>query len=84
MNATCKCSADSFCCIGVCKRGDVFNVRASGRHTHKHKSKEQKKVHTVMSEFKRGKLKSNSGKKVTKRKQAVAIGLSEAGLSKKK
>ncbi len=31
-----------------------------------------------MKEFKEGKLKSSSGEKVTSRKQAVAIGLSEA------
>jgi hypothetical protein len=36
------------------------------------------KTHKVMKEFKEGKLKSGSGKKVTNRKQAVAIGLSEA------
>lgn len=34
------------------------------------------KTKKVMGEFKRGTLKSSSGKKVTKRKQAVAIGLS--------
>ena len=44
----------------------------------------QKKVGKVMSEFKAGKLKSSSGKKVTNPKQAIAIGLSEAGMSKKK
>ncbi len=39
----------------------------------------QKKVEKVMHEFKEGKLKSgNSDKKVTSRKQAIAIGLSEA------
>ena len=39
----------------------------------------QKKVKKVMHEYKRGKLKSGrSGKKVTSRKQAIAIGLSEA------
>lgn len=38
----------------------------------------QEKVEDVMHEFKEGKLKSGSGKKVTSRKQAVAIGLSEA------
>jgi hypothetical protein len=38
-----------------------------------------KKVKKVMHEFKRGKLKSGrSGKRVTSRKQAIAIGLSEA------
>lgn len=36
------------------------------------------KVKTVMKEMNKGKLKSGSGQKVTNRKQAVAIGLSEA------
>jgi len=36
------------------------------------------KIAKVMHEFKEGKLKSGSGHKVTKRKQAVAIALSEA------
>jgi Family of unknown function (DUF6496) len=39
----------------------------------------QEKVKKVMDEMKEGKLKSGrSGKKVTNRKQAIAIGLSEA------
>ncbi len=38
-----------------------------------------RKVERAMHEMKRGKLKSGrSGKKVTSRKQAIAIGLSEA------
>ena len=38
------------------------------------------KVRKVMKEFKSGKLKSGgSGKKVTNKKQAIAIALSEAG-----
>ncbi|MDQ3682781.1 MAG: DUF2408 domain-containing protein [Bacteroidota bacterium] len=37
-----------------------------------------KKVKEAMHELKEGKLKSGSGKKVTSRKQAIAIGLSEA------
>ena len=41
-------------------------------------SKAKRKVHKVMKEYKQGKLKSGSGKKVKSRKQAVAIGLSEA------
>ena len=44
----------------------------------------QAKVGQVMREFKAGKLKSSSGQKVTNPKQAMAIGLSEAGLSKPK
>jgi hypothetical protein len=41
--------------------------------------KAQTKVKRAMHEMKRGKLKSGrSGKRVTSRKQAVAIGLSEA------
>jgi hypothetical protein len=41
-------------------------------------SKGKKKVGKVMDEFKHGSLKSSSGQKVTNRKQAVAIALSEA------
>lgn len=42
------------------------------------------KVHTVLSEFKRGTLHSGGkkGPKVTSRDQAVAIAMSEAGLAK--
>lgn len=49
------------------------------------KKTKKTKVEKVMHEFKAGKLKSGSkkGSKVTSRKQAVAIALSEAGLSKK-
>jgi len=38
----------------------------------------QQKVQKTVSAAKQGKLKSSSGQKVTSRKQAVAIGLSEA------
>ncbi len=41
-------------------------------------SKGKRKVQKVMKEHKEGTLKSGSGKKVTGRKQAVAIALSEA------
>ena len=37
--------------------------------------RKKKKIKKVMGEFKRKKLKSSSGKKVTKRKQAIAIAL---------
>jgi hypothetical protein len=43
-----------------------------------------KKVAKVMREYKKRKLKSSSGKKVTSRSQAIAIALSEAGMSKRK
>jgi len=46
-------------------------------------TKGQKKIRTVMKEFKAKKLKSSSGQKVTNPKQAIAIALSEAGQSKK-
>ena len=48
--------------------------------------KKQKKVKKVMKEYKAGKLHSGSkkGPKVKSRKQAIAIALSEAGMSKKK
>jgi hypothetical protein len=42
----------------------------------------QSKVKKVMREYKAGKLKSSSGGKVTKQKQAVAIAMSEAGYKK--
>ena len=44
----------------------------------KYSENAHEKIGEVMHEFKEGKLKSSSGKKVTNRKQAVAIGLSEA------
>jgi hypothetical protein len=60
------------------KPGQEYRMKKGGM------TKGQKKVGKVMSEFKSGKLKSSSGKKVTNPKQAIAIGLSEAGMSKKK
>jgi hypothetical protein len=41
-------------------------------------TKAQAKVGKVMHEYKHGQLKSGSGGKVKSRKQAIAIGLSEA------
>lgn len=43
----------------------------------------KKKVEKVMREYKKGKLKSSSGDKVTSKDQAVAIAMSEAGYKKK-
>lgn len=48
------------------------------------KAAKRNKVRRVLSEFKAGKLQSSSGARVTKRKQAVAIALSEAGLARKR
>ena len=44
----------------------------------KYGPKASEKVEKAMHEFKRGDLKTSSGKKVTSREQAVAIGLDEA------
>ena len=44
----------------------------------KYSKKAQQKVKKALHEEKEGTLKSGSGKKVTSRKQAIAIGLSEA------
>jgi hypothetical protein len=49
--------------------------KSSGR---KYSKKASGKVEKVMREKKRGTLRSGSGRKVTSRKQAIAIGLSEA------
>jgi hypothetical protein len=47
--------------------------------TRKYGEKAQKTVREAMHEYKKGELKSGkSGKKVTNRKQAITIGLSEA------
>jgi hypothetical protein len=44
----------------------------------KYSKKAQDKIEEVMHEFKHGKLKSGKGGKVKSRKQAIAIGISEA------
>ena len=46
--------------------------------TRKYSKKAQEKIGEVMYEFEEGTLKSSSGDKVTERKQALAIGISEA------
>jgi hypothetical protein len=47
-------------------------------HARKYGPKASEKVERTMHEFKRGQLRSSSGGKVTSRKQAIAIGLSQA------
>ena len=61
-------------------------VLARGRRKPRTKAGKQRKVHKVLSEFKRGKLHSGSkkGPVVTSRAQAKAIAMSEAGIEKKK
>lgn len=49
-----------------------------GPKASKYGPKASESVEREMKAFKEGKLKSGSGRKVTSRKQAVAIGLSEA------
>jgi hypothetical protein len=57
-------------------RGKSSRSRSGGR---KYGDKASQKVEKAMHERKRGTLRSGrSGKKVTSRKQAIAIGLSEA------
>ena len=58
------------------------NKLGAGAMKRKH-LKGQEKVGVVMHEFKRGTLHSGSGDIVKNRKQAIAIAMSEAGLSKK-
>jgi hypothetical protein len=45
---------------------------------------QKRKVEKVMHEYKEGDLKSNSGRKVKSRRQAVAIAMSESGQSKRR
>lgn len=46
------------------------------------KKEKQAKVAKVLREFKAGTLKGSGGKKIKDRKQAIAIALSEAGMSR--
>lgn len=58
------------------------NKLGAGAKKRKHLQGKEK-VGVVMSEFKRGTLHSGSGDIVTNPKQAVAIAMNEAGLSKR-
>ena len=57
------------------RKSSTSSSRSKGR---KYSPKAQQNVEKEMHKFKRGKLKSGSGRKVKSRKQAIAIGLSEA------
>jgi len=48
------------------------------------KTAKSRKIEKVMHEFKKGQLRSSSGAMVRKRDQAIAIALSEAGLSRER
>ena len=48
----------------------------------KQSNAQKKTIERVMHEYKHGELKSGHGGKVRSRKQAIAIGLKEAGASK--
>lgn len=50
----------------------------AGAAKRKHIKDPKSKIATVQEEFKRGKLRSSSGQKVTNPKQSIAIALSEA------
>jgi hypothetical protein len=52
--------------------------RTTRKKARKYGPKAQKKVERALHELKRGKLRSGRSGKVTSRKQAIAIGLSEA------
>ena len=56
-------------------RGTARKKSSSSR---KYSKKAQTKVGKVMREYKHGKLKSGGKRKVKSRKQAIAIGISEA------
>ena len=56
----------------------MATAKKSSSGHRKYSKKAQSKVGKVMREYKQGKLKSGRGGKVKSRKQAVAIGLSEA------
>ena len=63
--------------MATARKSRSSSSRSKG--TRKYGPKAQQSVEREMREFKQGKLKSGrSGKKVTSRKQAIAIGLSEA------
>ena len=51
---------------------------AKKKNDNKYSEKAQEVIEDTMKAFKEGELKSGSGEKVTDRKQAFAIGISEA------
>lgn len=69
--------------ITTTKEGTMaIEESTEGREDAKKMTAQQKKVRKVMREFKAGTLKGSDKKAITNRKQAIAIALSEAGLSR--
>jgi hypothetical protein len=63
----------------TCRRITVATKKAAKKSsTRKYSPSASKSVETEMHEMHEGKLRSGSGKKVTTKKQAIAIGLSKA------
>lgn len=63
---------------------EVMLGRVVGRNSPAKLSQRRAKVKHVLEEFSAGELHSSSGQKVTSKDQALAIALSEAGLSRRK
>ncbi len=59
-------------------RSSGSRKKSSSSSHRKYSKKAQNKVGKVMREYKHGKLKSGGRRKVKSRKQAIAIGISEA------
>lgn len=72
--------------MAVIRRGDfrVAMKKTSRRKKKKPYPKGKHKIEKVMGEFKRGTLRSSSGRKVTKKSQAVAIAISEQRRAEKR
>ena len=62
------------------KRRDLITIALSEASVMSNKQR-QAKVRKVLREFKAGTLKSSSGEKITDRRRAIAIAMSEAGMS---
>jgi hypothetical protein len=62
------------------EKKEHHSEKAPKKHANKYSKKAEKKISKVMHEFGEGKLHSGSkkGPKVSNRKQAIAIGISEA------
>jgi hypothetical protein len=71
------------CGCDNCNGGSVLVEKRFLKLITKAQAASQNKIGTVMREFKAGKLKDKNGKKITNSRQAMAIALSEAGISKK-